>query len=141
LCVVCSLSGGGGNCVWCVHSPESTKHLFLHCDIAHLVWYEIFKWLGVVIIMPPNLMILLDCFVGAANKKRARKGFLLVWHSVVWVLWNVRNNLIFNSVVKNYIDIVEDVKVLSWKWSVDRLKVTPSLYYEWCWDPGDCFLR
>jgi hypothetical protein len=48
---------------------------------------------------------------------------------------------IFNGVEKEYKDIVEDVKVLSWKWSVDRLKVTQSLFHEWCWDPGDCFLR
>jgi hypothetical protein len=103
------------------------------------VWYEIFKWLGVVIIMPPNLMILLDCFVGAAKKKRSRKGFLLVRHSVVWVLWNARNNHIFNGVVKDYKDIVEEVKVHFWKWSVDRLKVTLNLYYEWCWTQGIVF--
>jgi hypothetical protein len=27
------------NCVWCVHSPESANHLFLHCILAHRVWY------------------------------------------------------------------------------------------------------
>jgi hypothetical protein len=42
------------NCVWCGLAPESTKHLFLHCNTAHWVWYEIFKWLGVLIVMPSN---------------------------------------------------------------------------------------
>jgi hypothetical protein len=31
--------------------------------------------------------------------------------------------------------------VLSWKWSLSRLKLAPCLYYEWCWNPGDCLLR
>jgi hypothetical protein len=38
----------GGNCVWCVNFPESANHLFLHCSVAHRVWYKIFRLLGVV---------------------------------------------------------------------------------------------
>jgi hypothetical protein len=45
----------------------SACHLFLHCKVALVVWYEIFKWLGVVIVMPPNLFYLFDCLVGAAT--------------------------------------------------------------------------
>jgi hypothetical protein len=36
--------------------------------------------------------------------------------------------------------IVDEVKVLSWKWSLARLKVPSCMYYEWSWDPGDCLL-
>ncbi|MCI17694.1 F-box family protein, partial [Trifolium medium] len=60
----------GGSCVWCDVAPESSSRLFLHCKMAHVVWYEIFKWLGVVIVMPSNLFHLFDC-----SFKKARKGF------------------------------------------------------------------
>jgi hypothetical protein len=136
---VLNQNSGDGNCVWCGALPESTKHLFIHCDWAILVWYEIFKWLGVVLVMPPTLLIFLNSFVGAASSKKSRSGFLLVWHTALWVLWLERNNRIFNGVSKEYKEIVEEIKVLSWKWSVVRLKVAPCLYYEWCWDPGLCF--
>jgi hypothetical protein len=33
----------GANCVWCLSNPETAKHLFVHCNFAHRVWYEIFK--------------------------------------------------------------------------------------------------
>jgi hypothetical protein len=81
--------------------------------VAHLVWYEIFKWLGVVIVMPPNIFLLFYCFSEAAKSKMVRKGFRLVWHTVIWSLWRARNNVIFNRKIEEPIGIVEEVKVLS----------------------------
>jgi hypothetical protein len=37
---------GGGICDWCCEASESSLHLFLHCKVAMVVWYEIFKWCG-----------------------------------------------------------------------------------------------
>ncbi|PNX70648.1 hypothetical protein L195_g057604, partial [Trifolium pratense] len=40
-------------------------HLFLHCTIASKVWYQIMSWLGLVVIVPQNLVtsfgMLVDC--------------------------------------------------------------------------------
>jgi hypothetical protein len=55
-----------------------SSHLFLQRKVAMLVWYDIFKWLGVVIVMPPNNFYLFDCLSGAACSKQSRKGFMLV---------------------------------------------------------------
>jgi hypothetical protein len=49
--------------------------------------------------------------------------------------------VIFNGILKDPLELVEAIKVLSWKWSVDCLKINLCLFYEWCWDPGDCFKR
>jgi hypothetical protein len=65
----------GVNCVWCVSNPESAKHLFVHCKFVHRVWYEIFKWLGVLIVMPPSIMILFYCFCESVHNKRLKRGF------------------------------------------------------------------
>ncbi|PNX95580.1 F-box family protein [Trifolium pratense] len=67
-----------GFCVGCGVICESTFHLFLHCKVALVVWYEIFKWLGVVIVIPANLFVLFDCLSEAAKSKKSRKGFRLV---------------------------------------------------------------
>lgn len=29
-------------------------------------------------------------------------------------------------------------KVLSWQWSLSRLKIATCLFYEWCWNPRFC---
>jgi hypothetical protein len=64
---------------------------------------------------------------------------MLVWHTTLWSIWNARNNKNFKNLVKEPMEIVEDIKVLSWRWSVDRLRIAPCLFYEWSWDPGICF--
>jgi hypothetical protein len=126
-------------CVWCDYSPEAAKHLFLHCNVAHRVWIDIFKWLGMMIVMPSNIMSLFDIVSDSVKNKKFRRGVLLIWHTTIWSLWIARNNVIFNGIVKDYSEIVEDVKVLSWRWSSDCLKIAPCLFYEWVWDPGVCF--
>ncbi|PNX76224.1 ribonuclease H [Trifolium pratense] len=130
-----------GCCVWC-GNRETANHLFLHCPTMFVVWYEIFKWLGVVVVvMPPNLFFLFDCFMVLAKTKKERKGLLLVWHSVIWSIWRARNNHIFKNKVVEPREIVDEVKVLSWKWTADRSKISPCLFYEWSWDAGSCFNR
>jgi hypothetical protein len=62
--------------------------------------------------MPPNLFILFDCLSEAASSKKVKNGFRLAWHSRIWVIWLARNNV-----------IIEEVKVISWKWSAIRLTV------------------
>jgi hypothetical protein len=86
--------------------------------------------LGLVIVMPSNILSLFGSVSEAAKSNRLRRGFRLVWHTVVWSLWRARNNDIFKGVKMEAMDIVEDIKVLSWKWSVDRLKISPCLFYE-----------
>ncbi|KAK2410379.1 hypothetical protein QL285_045745 [Trifolium repens] len=129
----------GEDCIWCRIGRESSSHLFLNCKMIMAVWYEIFKWLGVVVVVPPNLFHLFDCLSVAAKNKKIRKGFRLIWHTVFWSIWRVRNNFIFNNVRTEPLELVEEIKVVSWKWSTDRLKITPCLFYEWSWDPGICF--
>ncbi|MCI19770.1 hypothetical protein A2U01_0040930, partial [Trifolium medium] len=63
----------GGNCVWCPDVGESSSHLFIHCKVAMVVWYEIFKWLGVVIVMPQNLFHLYDYLSDIARSKKTIK--------------------------------------------------------------------
>jgi hypothetical protein len=61
------------NCVLCDLAVESTTHLFLHCDKAASVWYAIMKWLGLVIIVPPNLV---SSFVILGEYGKGKKGKL-----------------------------------------------------------------
>jgi hypothetical protein len=132
------VNGGDISCVHCQRGVEDSAHLFLFCDFAVKVWQAIFRWLGVVIVLPPNLPVLYDCFVASAKSKLGRVGFSLIWHASVWSLWKSRNNCIFSNGVVDYGEVVEAIKLASWRWGISRHKIPVCLYYEWCWDPGLC---
>ncbi|GAU38142.1 hypothetical protein TSUD_145190 [Trifolium subterraneum] len=65
----------------------------------------------------------------------------MIWHTTLWCIWKARNSAIFTN--SSFIPdvIVDDIKVLSWKWSLERVKMSPCMFYEWTRDPGNCLLR
>ncbi|XP_045810956.1 uncharacterized protein LOC123905399 [Trifolium pratense] len=132
---------GGMECVFCRGREETSDHLFLYCDFADLVWKAICRWLGLVIVIPPNPFLLFDCFLGAASSKNIRSGFSLIWHATVWSIWRLRNEVIFSNGVKDLEKVVNALKLLSWKWGLRQHKIPVCLFYEWCWDPGLCLRR
>jgi hypothetical protein len=72
------------DCVGCVGIVESSSHLFLHCSSAISIRYDVFRWLGVVVVIPPNLFVLFEVFKISANNTKIRQGFLMIWHANLW---------------------------------------------------------
>jgi hypothetical protein len=132
------LHEGVVDCVHCQGMEEVSSHLFLFCDFALKVWKSIFRWLGLVIIIPPNIFVLFECFTGASRFKQMRCGLSLIWHATIWALWRSRNNVIFSNGVIEVEKVVDEIKLLSWRWGLSRHKIPSCLFYEWCWDPGLC---
>ncbi|GAU26541.1 hypothetical protein TSUD_361750 [Trifolium subterraneum] len=87
-------------CVGCVGRVETSTHLFLHCPSAMMVWYDVFRWLGVVLVIPPSMLLLFEA----------------------------RNNALFANGIFNPKVIVEEIKVLSWKWCLARTKLSPCIF-------------
>ncbi|MCI15313.1 hypothetical protein A2U01_0036451, partial [Trifolium medium] len=51
---------------------ESAVHLFLHCDYVTKVWYDITRWLGVILIIPPNLATSFAMWATCSNNKKEK---------------------------------------------------------------------
>jgi len=47
----------------------------------------------------------------------------------------------FNNKVCGVDEMVDQIKVLAWHWSLNRLKIEPCLYYEWCWNSRESLIR
>ncbi|KAK2422414.1 hypothetical protein QL285_032949 [Trifolium repens] len=74
-------------------------------------------------------------------RKEGRKGILMVWHAVVWILWRARNDRIFSGKIVELEEIMDRIKIVSWKWLLAKKDSAPCLFYEWCVDPFDCLAR
>lgn len=55
------------------------------------------------------------------SNKVIRKGITLVWNATLWVLWNVRNGKIFETKDCAQEEVIEKIKVVSWKWFLSRM--------------------
>jgi len=128
-------------CVFCDQAGESSSHLFLHCVTTFHVWSLVCGWLEINFITPQSLFQHFECWNGEIDKKRFRKGYWLVWHASLWAVWKARNDRIFNNIIKEPVVIVEEIKVLLWRWVLSRLKSPPCLFYEWFWNPKVSLLR
>jgi hypothetical protein len=128
-------------CVFCGYEDEPAIHLFLHCNVISKVWSAVMNWLQFHLITPPSLFIHLFGWSTAMSTKKRKRGAWLIWHAVIWVIWKMQNNRIFNNIVKEVDEMVEQIKVVSWNWSINRLNIASCLFYEWCWNPHDCLVR
>jgi hypothetical protein len=128
-------------CVLCEVEIETTNHLFMHCVVVRRVWLELLKWVDNMFIMPQNVFTHWACWNAGVSNKRIIKGLRLIWHATIWCIWKARNDKIFKDKNSEVLVIVEEAKVLSWRWSLSRLKIPTCLFYEWCWNPKACLIR
>jgi hypothetical protein len=103
-------------CVECDNLRETTLHLFLHCEFAVVIWYTVCRWLGVVIVIPADIIMSYGVLVDSGRNKKVRKVHSIVWLASFWVLWRTRNDRIFNNVAVTVDDVMDQIQWLSWKW-------------------------
>ena len=85
--------------------------------------------------------LLLHVHLGGGTNKNVLKSLRLIWLSTIWVLWKGRNDKIFNCVKHEVDGLVEEIKVLSWRWMLHRMSIPVCLFYEWCWNTQLCLRR
>lgn len=75
--------------------------------------------------------------VGIMRRSLKDKGkvFLLIWCATIWLIWKERNARIFTNKEKEVEEVVDEIKAVSWVWTLSRLKIASFLFYEWTWNP------
>jgi hypothetical protein len=129
--------GEASLCALCSEENETAAHLFMYCEIAQMMWMEIFDWLKVPFGLPHSLFSMLNCLLCAGNPK-VRKGRLMICCAVIWTIWRFRNAVLSDNGAGSIPELVEGVKLASWKWWLARSSCAPCLFYEWKTEPTIC---
>ncbi|GAU51958.1 hypothetical protein TSUD_417440 [Trifolium subterraneum] len=119
------------SCVFCGAVEESVDHLFVSCDWISPIWYRVSRWLGIEYVPPNSIMQVFESFFGLGVGSRVQLGLILVWHAVVWTIWTSRNDMIFVGKSSTVDDLMDMVKLSSWKWFIGKNPDSPCSLYEW----------
>jgi hypothetical protein len=111
------LSAELAGCVAGCGHDESASHLFLLCDSFGPLWGQIWSWIGVSSVESIDICDPFLQFIHCTGQSRKRRSFLqLLWLLCVWVVWNERNNKIFNNIQTTIDQLLEKIKFHSLWW-------------------------
>lgn len=106
----CAMCRGGG--------AESLDHLFLHCEVATVLWRRLFQRVDVCWVCPALCSDLL--VIDFAGLGRGPRGVVL-WRcailAVFWVVWLERNERIFEHRIEEVGGLWERVVFLASFWA------------------------
>lgn len=114
------------SCPLCHEQEESVKQLLFSCSVAYALWSRCWNWLGVETAMHCNPH---DSF------QQHHMTFM------VWGIWLLRNNVIFDNHEVNAENIWETILVRAWQWISCKTKLKHLSYYEWFTNSLDCLSR
>lgn len=107
---------------------QCSQHLFLTC-----VTYPI--RLGFSVTFPSQGPSHYLCHCRLIHGKNAKKIWMVLWHSVVWNLWLLRNSIIFSNGNYDFIYLLDLVWMHSWLWFLDKTRVKSVSFSSWCGCP------
>jgi len=104
-------------CVSGCGSMEDASHLFLLCPCFGSLWPMLRHWIGFHGTYHCDISSHFVQFIHSTGGLKARRSFLqLIWLLIVWVLWNKRNNRLFNMKESSMIQLLDKVKYYSLWW-------------------------
>jgi hypothetical protein len=102
---------------------------------------DVFDWHVLPLASPQNLFSILQQLIHLGGNG-IKKGMCMIWKVVVWSLWRHRNLVMFgNGIIDSEKKVLEEVKVLTWRWCLNRAQIAHSLPYEWRVQPKLCMAR
>ncbi|RVW46854.1 Transposon TX1 uncharacterized 149 kDa protein [Vitis vinifera] len=85
-------------CILCKGNGESIDHLFLHCPVTIGLWNKLFKLAGLDWVPPRSFEdMLVIAFKGLGNSLRGKTLWQVACLTLVWIVWQERNNRIFED--------------------------------------------
>ncbi|KAM0000902.1 putative reverse transcriptase zinc-binding domain-containing protein [Helianthus debilis subsp. tardiflorus] len=116
-------------CAFCEEAEESADHLFAACRYVWEIWEEVFKWCRISSPFFFCAKDVLELHNHCRGSRRWKNVVYSVIQTAIWCIWRVRNDAVFNNKRATVVNIVNEIKVLSFLWLKYRAK-TISLTWE-----------
>ncbi|KAI3787043.1 hypothetical protein L1987_41213 [Smallanthus sonchifolius] len=117
-----NIAAGDCKCVLCEDAEETVDHLFTECRFTDGVWSGIARWCH----LPPIFLFsvqdvqdIVDQLGCSSRKKETIFGILVL---TCWRMWKARNEKVFKATNVKIIQVISDVKSLSFLWYNSRGK-------------------
>ncbi|KAL7181748.1 hypothetical protein ACSBR1_040615 [Camellia fascicularis] len=112
-------------CPFCKAERESFNHIFLLCSGIWESWNDMLLWWDMKWVTPAAVVDLLHWWRGFKYKKIARQLWNLVPMAMLWSIWKMRNDCIFNESIPNLQDLSGIVKWRVALWAKSNLSDFP----------------
>ena len=123
-------------CVFCGYGLECEDHFFMHCPLSALLLVEIKKLWNLNTPCITSLNDLLCWGLTEGLKGKRLLAFNTVLFCFCWIVWDYRNNRIFNKKSASFVFLLNHLRSLSFFWLNVRGKLGRKLnWINWCCDP------
>jgi len=112
---------------------------FLLCNQFGKVWYLVHQWLGVYTADPLTLVDHFIQFGTSAGFPKSQCSFMhLIWFATSWVIWKERNDRLFRTKENSYVQLLENIRLLSYSWHREKFVTSYFKFHDWCQNPFLC---
>ncbi|XP_057432167.1 uncharacterized protein LOC130724918 [Lotus japonicus] len=127
-------------CPFCNLVEETCSHLLFSCPVSLQIWYDCYAWLGISTsqIPTPRDHLLQFSSIGLSRDKKL--GEIVIWMATTWLIWLLRNRVIFQAGEIDVTNILELIQVKVWQWLRAKVKKFTYSWYEWKMNPLVCLL-
>lgn len=122
-------------CVVCGEVKESIPHLFFVCSFARYVWSKFYQWIDVALVSQPSRTIHFLTHSEMFDPGKITTFTSTMWTRVMWTLWNLHNDLIFNAAQLCPIKAFNKIKAHMWCWFVVKENSFSSCPFAMCVGP------
>ncbi|KAG5539456.1 hypothetical protein RHGRI_019858 [Rhododendron griersonianum] len=112
-------------CKFCGETIESIDHSLLFCTPVWNVWCKILKWWGIQWVTPNSVSDIINWWLSYRQKPKIKVIWDCIPFAVLWSLWKMRNEHLFQN------------KDLNWEDVVDLIKLRIAFWVKTKWNDGD----
>ena len=118
-------------CPICRNDVETANHLFFSCSLAFDLWALVARWWDVDVPVLSSMADWVEWIDGVRLRKSTKDGLEVVCLTIMWWMWNFRNNVIFGHVRMRRSALWDDIQSHSFLWLSARCRKFSKNWVNW----------